>query len=194
MDERRWDLASVADGLTVSRIVLAAAIGISVAGDRLDISAVLLVVAWLTDLLDGIAARAAAGPTRLGNWDFRVDVTMGVSILVGLVIVGRVPVWVVLSAVVLLGVWARIGGNPAPAMLFMAVVYAWYLLNLFVDKPALWWLPVAAIPVVLAIDWRRFSRTILPAFFSGMAKLGDTELARERSPVLDEWAENEEAG
>jgi hypothetical protein len=194
MEERRWDLASVADGLTASRLVLAAVIGIAVASDRLDVSAVVLVIAWLTDLLDGMAARAATGPTRFGDWDFRVDVTLGMSLLVGLIIGGRVPVWVVLSAVVLLGVWARIGGNPAPAMLFMAVVYAWYLLNLFIDKPALWWVPVAAIPFVLIIDWRRFSRTILPAFFSGMAKLGDTELARERSPVLDEWAENEEPG
>lgn len=194
MNDRRFDLATVADSLTASRLLLSVIIGISVAGDRLDLSAVFLVIAWLTDLLDGKAARASTSPTRLGDWDFRVDVTMGVSILVGFVISGRAPVFVVIAAVVLLGLWARIGGNPAPAMLFMAVVYAWYLLTLFVVRPGLWWLPLAGIPVVLALDWQRFFRTIMPAFFSGMAKLGDTDLAQERSPVLDEWVESEEAG
>jgi hypothetical protein len=180
-------MARLADGLTASRVVLALIIGGAVATDRLDAAVVVLVIAWLTDLLDGILARAAPGTTRLGDWDFRVDVSLGASLLAGLVFAQRAPVWLVVGIVVLGVGWTWSTGNPAPAMLMIALAYIWFLLVLYVSRPEWWWLPFAVIPILLVLDWKRFFRVILPAFFQGLAVIAEGETP-ELPPVLDEWA------
>jgi phosphatidylglycerophosphate synthase len=180
-------MAWVADVLTASRVVLALVIGIAVATDRLSVAILVLMIAWLTDTLDGMIARASSGTTRLGDWDFRVDVSLGIAILVGLAIADRAPLWLVVGVIGLLAGWTWVTGNPAPAMLMMAVAYGWFLPVLLIDKPSFWWMPFVAIPVLLALDWRRFFTVILPAFFKGAARIGSDE-APEVAPVLDRWA------
>ena len=180
-------MAWVADVLTASRVVLALVIGLAVANDSYAVAILVLMIAWLTDTLDGMIARAATGSTRLGDWDFRVDVSLGVAILVGLAVADRVPVWLVVASVGLLAGWTWITGNPAPAMLMMAVAYGIFLPILLIDKPDFWWLPFGVIPLLLALDWRRFFTVILPAFFKGMARIGRDE-GPDAAPVLDKWA------
>jgi hypothetical protein len=165
-------MAWVADALTASRVVLALVVGVAVASESMTVAILVLMLAWLTDTLDGMIARASSGTTRLGDWDFRVDVSLGVAILLGLAFADRAPIWLVLSAIGLLAGWTWVSGNPAPAMLMMALAYGWFLPILFIDRPNFWWLPFAMIPVLLALDWKRFFRVILPAFFKGMARVG----------------------
>ena len=179
-------MAWVADVLTASRVVLALVIGVAVSNDSYGVAILVLMIAWLTDTLDGMIARASSGATRLGDWDFRVDVTLGIAILVGLAASGRAPVWLVVAVIGLLAGWTAISGNPAPAMLMMAVAYGWFLPILIVEKPSFWWMPFVTIPVLLVLDWRRFFTIILPAFFKGMARLGDD--GTDPAPVLDRWA------
>lgn len=179
-------MAWVADVLTASRVVLALVIGIAVGADRLGVAVLVLMIAWLTDTLDGMIARASSGETKLGDWDFRVDVSLGIAILVGLAVADRIPVWLVVAAIALLAGWTWITGNPAPAMLMMALAYGWFLPVLIVEKPNFWWMPFGVIPVLLLLDWRRFFTVILPAFFKGMARIGDED--PEVAPVLDRWA------
>jgi hypothetical protein len=179
-------MAWVADVLTASRVVLALVIGIAVATDRLSVAILVLMIAWLTDTLDGMIARSATGETRLGDWDFRVDVSLGFAILIGLAVADRIPVWLVVVAIGLLAGWTWRTGNPAPAMLMMALAYGWFLPVLIIDKPAFWWMPFGVIPILLLLDWRRFFRVILPAFFKGMASIGEDEA--DVAPVLDRWA------
>ncbi len=180
-------MAWVADLLTASRVILALVVGIAVSVDSWGVAIIVLLVAWSTDLLDGIIARASSGETRLGDWDFRVDVTLGIAILIGLSVSGRGPLLLVAALIVLLAGWTWVTGNPAPAMLMMAVAYGWFLPVLFLDKPTYWWLPFVAIPIILSLDWRRFFTIILPAFFKGLARLSAEESA-DSVPVLDEWA------
>ena len=180
-------MAWVADVLTASRVVLALVIGIAIASDSYGVAILVLMVAWLTDTLDGMIARASTGTARLGDWDFRVDVSLGIAILIGLSAAGRGPVWFVVVVIGLLAGWTGVTGNPAPAMLMMAVAYGWFLPILLIDKPTFWWMPFAVIPLLLALDWRRFFTVILPAFFKGMARLGRTENG-DAAPVLDRWA------
>ena len=116
-----------------------------------------------------------------------MDVSLGVAILVGLAVGDRVPVWLVVASVGLLAGWTWITGNPAPAMLMMAVAYGIFLPILLIDKPDFWWLPFGVIPLLLALDWRRFFTVILPAFFKGMARIGRDE-GPDAAPVLDKWA------
>ena len=180
-------MALFADLLTASRLVLAIVVGASLAGSEYRVAVIFLVCAWATDFFDGILARAASRPTRLGDWDFRVDVTIGIAILAGLAVADVVPAGVAIAAVLLGAGWTQLTGNPAPAMLLMALAYGWLLTLLLVDQPSLWWLPFVAIAILLILQWRRFFRTILPAFFGGMTRLAQGGDA-DTPPVLDRWA------
>ena len=179
-------MAWVADVLTASRVVLALVVGVAVANNSYGVAIPVLMIAWLTDTLDGMIARAAKGTTRLGDWDFRVDVTLGIAILIGFAADGRGPIWLVVAIIGLFAGWTFVTGNPAPAMLMMGVAYGWFLPVLLIDRPIFWWMPFAAIPILLALDWRRFFTVILPAFFKGWARIGSDE--SEVAPVLDRWA------
>ena len=180
-------LALTADILTSSRLVIAFALPAVVGTKTLDWSAALVTVAWATDFLDGQAARATDQPTRLKEWDLRVDITVAAGILVGLGIGGYTPWWLVVSTVVVLGGLSIVYENPSPAMLMVGFIYARYLWLLIDAQAMLWWLPFLAIGFLAILDWRRFTRLILPAFFKGAAAL----LRRERTglpPVIDNWA------
>ena len=179
--------AWIADALTASRVFLAVLVLVAVASGSFPAATVVLVVAWLTDLLDGRFARAAATETRLGAWDFRIDVSLGAAILIGLTFNGMASAWLVVVAIAVLAGLTVLTGNPAPAMLFLAFAYAWFLWLLLDLRPFLWWLPFAAIVVLLIVDWRRFFRVILPAFFRGLSTLGRSE-GPDAGPVLDRWA------
>lgn len=180
-------MATLADALTASRLLLAVAVGAALTGEHYRATSMLLVVAWATDYLDGLLARAARRPTKLGDWDFRVDVTLGIAILTGLAVAGVAPLWLVIAAVIV-GAGSTLGtGNPAPAMLLMALAYGLLLALLLAERPELWWLPFVAIGLLLVLDWKRFLRTILPAFFNGMANLSSRG-EEAGPPVLDDWA------
>jgi len=179
--------ALIADVLTATRAVLAVFLAVTLASGSFPIAIVVLVIAWATDLLDGRLARAAEEDTRLGDWDFRIDVSLGIAILVGLTLSGLASMWVVIAVVATLGGFTLVSGNPAPAMLLLAFAYALFLWLLLDLQPGLWWLPFASIVVLLVVDWRRFFKVILPAFFRGLATLGRSD-SPEGGPVLDRWA------
>lgn len=180
-------MALLADILTASRLGLAVVVGAALAAGEYRIAVIFLVLAWATDYFDGILARAATNPTRLGEWDFRVDVTIGIAILAGLVSAGEMPLGLAIAVVVAGAGWTQYTGNPAPAMLLMAFAYAWLLAILLRQRPDLWWLPFAAIGVLLVLQWRRFIETILPAFFKGVGRIATGEEG-DPPPVLDHWA------
>ncbi len=179
--------AQVADLLTASRVLLAMLLAVAVATSSFPTATVVLVVAWLTDLLDGRLARAATSATRLGAWDFRIDVSLGAAILVGLMLSGLGSPWLVVPAIGFLAGLTLITGNPAPSMLLLAYGYAWFLWILLDLRPLFWWLPFASILLLLVVDWHRFTTVILPAFFRGIATLGRSERP-DGGPVLDRWA------
>lgn len=179
--------AQVADALTASRVVLAMLVAMTLALGAFPAAAVVLVVAWLTDLVDGRLARSAQTPTRLGGWDFRIDVSLGAAILVGLALSGSASPWLVVPVIGVLTAVTLLTGNPSPSMLLLAFAYAWFLWLLLDRRPLLWWLPFASILMLLVIDWQRFTRVILPAFFRGIATFGRAEHP-EGGPILDLWA------
>jgi hypothetical protein len=179
--------ALIADVLTAGRVLLAMLLAVAIATDSMPSAIVILIIAWLTDLFDGRLARSASAPTRLGDWDFRVDVALGVAILVGLTFSDIASPWLVVAAVATLAGLTIMTGNPAPAMLLLAFSYSWFLWLLLDRRPSLWWLPFAAIGFLLAIDWRRFFQVILPAFFRGMSTFTRTDQP-DPDPVLDRWA------
>lgn len=180
--------AFAADALTAIRAVLAIAVIWVVAADSLGWAAAFMTLSWLTDFLDGRLARSTSHPTRLGAWDLRVDTTFGAGLLVGLGAAGHVP-WPLVIAVLGLALITLLLGNPAPGMLMQGFAYAWLLWLLVTTRPLGWWLPVVGALALMVLDWHRFTRVVLPAFFKGSAALFRSSEGRsEGGPVLDDWA------
>ncbi|HET6643714.1 MAG TPA: CDP-alcohol phosphatidyltransferase family protein [Gaiellaceae bacterium] len=73
----RAALCRAADLLRLLRLVAAPALAAVLAAGRLVIAAALLAGTWLTDALDGQAARASGIPTHLGRFDLVVDTAWG---------------------------------------------------------------------------------------------------------------------
>lgn len=179
--------AAIADALTASRLGLGLGLFWLVALDNLGWGAALLTLTWVTDFLDGRLARSTPQRTRLAAWDLRVDTTVGVGLLCGLAVANHIPWAVVIGMLALASVTAMLG-NPAPAMVMLGVVYGFFMWMLLLGRPLGWWLPFASGAVIGIIDWHRFTKVILPAFFRGIAALALGKPARALDPVLDEWA------
>lgn len=96
--------ALLADCLTLSRVFasgILAWLGLAYGREKLTVAALILLVAWTTDQLDGWAARRSKTPTRLGHYDFVFDLTLYPGILIYLVAAGFVPVGPVVAFVIL---------------------------------------------------------------------------------------------
>lgn len=90
MDKRQ----RIPDWLTASRVIVALAIlGLIPAGpEALDTVAVLLLLGWTTDMLDGrLAHRWGKGPTWIGEHDFQIDMLMVLASAVYLTATRLVP-------------------------------------------------------------------------------------------------------
>jgi phosphatidylglycerophosphate synthase len=164
-------MALVADLLTLSRALIAIGLIAALSGRHLSTVAILISLAWLTDLLDGRAARAGAGGTRLGGWDLGVDTTVGVGALVGLLIAGAIPSWLAWGALLLLGVPFVILRHPTLSMILQAIAYAGVLALLWSEAGGIRWVPPVTIVTILVVGFNRFRTTTLPTFFSGFLEL-----------------------
>jgi len=186
--ENAWmNRAVAADALTVSRLGLGLGLFWLVALDNLGWGAGLVFLTWVTDFLDGRLARSTPHRTRLAAWDFRVDTTVGVGLACGLAIADHIPWTVVIGMLVLAAVTAVLG-NPAPAMVMMGVVYGFFMWMLLLHRPLGWWLPFVGGVMIGIIDWHRFTRVIMPAFFKGLAALVRGRSPIPRGPAIDDWA------
>jgi phosphatidylglycerophosphate synthase len=160
--------AVAADALTVGRVVLAVVlVAVVGSGDRWRTGAVVLSLAWFTDLADGRLARRAGAGTRFGAWDIYADVTVGAGLVAGLVVARQVaPVWGVVEALLVVAFAAS--RNTSFGMIAQAVAYGLFLFELAaVASPGLW-IVVGSIAVIAAVDLRRLFGFVLPTFFSGL--------------------------
>ena len=164
-------MALTADILTAARGLIAFTLIASLAERRLTATAVLISLAWLTDLLDGRVARAGSTETRLGNWDLEVDTLVGAAVLVGLQMGGAIPSWLMWGTLLLLGIPFLILRRPTLAMALQAIAYASLLKLLWTEAGTARWLPPITIAAIMFIDFERFRTITLPAFFSGFLEL-----------------------
>ncbi len=163
-------LGFAADALTLGRLIVAVAL-IPVLGARLmALGAGLLGAAWMSDFLDGRAARASAGRTRLGDVDLWADTLVGAGAVVGFTVWGWVPTVVGLGLCVFLLAAFVLTRNEAMSMLLQATGYALVLWRTWRDghTVSLWWL-LTIVAVIAVVNGRIFWERSLPTFLSGMA-------------------------
>lgn len=163
-------LGLAADGLTLWRFIVAVALIPILETRRLVLGAGLLGTAWISDFLDGRAARASQGRTRLGEVDLFADTLVGAGAVLGFTAWGWVPPVLGLGLTVLLLTTFALSRNEAMSMLLQATGYALVLWRTWQDghAVALWWL-LSIIAVIAVVNRRIFWERSLPTFLGGMA-------------------------
>jgi len=157
----------IADGLTGVRLVIGLGLIPVLWDSHLSAAAVLLSMAWITDLLDGRFARRAGVEGRLGRWDMEIDTAVGAGLLIGMVGPQIVPLWAAAAAIVVLG-GLFVAGNLAAAMLLQLAAYLPFIGKLWADRPPAWWLPLATVAAIGTIDRHRLVRVNIPNFLQGL--------------------------
>jgi len=163
-------LGFAADVLTLGRLIVAVALVPVLEARLMALGAGLLGSAWISDFLDGRAARASAGRTRLGDVDLWADTLVGAGAVVGFTVWGWVPTVVGLGLCVFLLAAFVLTRNEAMSMLLQATGYALVLWRTWRDGHtiSLWWL-LTIIAVIAVVNGRIFWERSLPNFLSGMA-------------------------
>jgi phosphatidylglycerophosphate synthase len=165
----------VADGLTSVRLFLGIGLiwlGMSHGEAAFPLAAILLMLSWTTDALDGPVARRSGlqYQTWIGDHDLEIDMFVGLGVLLYLYFGGFIVLVVTLVYLVAWGTVFLAWGHPRSfGMLFQAPVYGWFIWVAFhVYPPAGAWLSIWVI-IAVVITWPRFPQEIVPGFLSGLA-------------------------
>lgn len=164
----RDTLAVTADALTAFRLLAAGALVFMIPAEELTGVAVLLGIAWLTDLFDGRLARKSKSPTRLGRWDALADTAVGAGLVVGLQLGGVLAPWAAIGALLVFGALG-IAGNVAALMILQLVGFVPTLWLLWTERPTLWWFPAVTALTIGVVDWRRLVFINIRGFLRGVA-------------------------
>lgn len=165
-----FDAKIIADLITAGRGLLGfvmIGLGFTQGEVALPIVAALMLLDWTGDFVDGGIARRSRHPrhTWIGDSDIYVDAWMSVCLGIYLVSAGlvssAVAFWYTLAWVAVL--W-RFGMEKNLLMLAQTPIYLWFVIVTLRLEPMMGnWL-VAWVVVALAINWRRFSKEIVPTF------------------------------
>ncbi|GAB4464840.1 MAG: hypothetical protein Kow0070_26970 [Anaerolineales bacterium] len=171
------DAKLVADLITAARGLLGVMmvwLGFTYGREALPIVVILMLLDWTGDFVDGGVARLSRNPRRtwIGDSDLYIDLT--VSICLGIYLVAAGFVRLTFGILYLLGwivlLW-RFGLDRNLLMLVQAPIYLWLILTALRLVPEMGnWL-VLWVLIATAINWRRFSREIVPKFVNGMLSL-----------------------
>ncbi len=171
------DVKTIADTLTAGRFLLALVIfwlGLEVGQSALPTVTLVLVLGWVSDLLDGALARRALKRrhTWLGDNDLSVDVCVALGLLYYLTLSRYVSPAVALSYVLIAGALIWHFRSRALAMAAQAPVYVILLYLALRDARPYGALAVGYILLVTIVTWPRFPKTVVPEFLKGMQELG----------------------
>jgi hypothetical protein len=171
------DAKMVADLITATRGLLGLAIiwlGIIQGSQALPMVVFLMLLDWTGDFADGGIAHRSRHPrrTRIGDSDIYID--LFVSVCLGIYLLQSGFVELTLGFLYLLGwgviLW-RFGLDKNLLMLVQAPIYFYFILTALRVLPDIGSWLVIWVLVATAINWRRFTREIIPRFIAGMRSL-----------------------
>lgn len=172
-----FDAKLVADLITAGRGLLGFVmiyLGFAQGTEALPIVATLMLLDWTGDFVDGGIAKRSRHRRRtwIGDADIYVDLFMSICLGIYLIAAGFIGFvlgfWYILGWILL--IW-RFGLDKNLLMLAQAPIYLWFILTALRVIPGSGTWLVLWVLVALAINWRRFSRDIVPKFIDGMASL-----------------------
>jgi hypothetical protein len=171
------DAKMVGDFITASRGVLGLIIvwlGFTQEEGALPAIVFLMLLDWTGDFVDGSIAHRSRHPrrTRIGDSDIYIDLFVSICLGIYLVNAGyvgfTVGFWYAIGWVLLF--W-RFGLDRNLLMLAQNPIYLWFIIVSVRLVPEMGSWLVYWVLVALAINWRRFSRDIVPKFISGVRDL-----------------------
>jgi phosphatidylglycerophosphate synthase len=164
----------VADLLTFSRLPIALIIGwagVTLGPEGLEFTAWLLMLSWMTDVMDGSIARRAQGEvhTWIGDRDLEFDVIQSCGVLIYLLAAGFLDLRI---AGLYLVLWALIfwrwGFMRSLGMLVQAPIYGYFISIALGHATRVGLVTVLWVMAVTALTWPKFPREVVPGFLSGM--------------------------
>jgi hypothetical protein len=171
------DAKLIADLITIARGFLGVMmvwLGLTQGRDALPGVVLLMLLDWTGDFVDGGIARRSHRPrhTWIGDSDLYIDLLVSVGLGIYLVAAGFVgfPFSLFYIFFWILLLW-RFGLDRNLLMLIQAPIYLWLILTALrlIPETGLWlvlWVLAATF-----LNWRRFSRQIVPQFVGGMLSL-----------------------
>jgi phosphatidylglycerophosphate synthase len=156
-------LAIVADLLTLSRVAAAGILvwlGITAGASGVGAAALVTVLAWTTDQLDGWVARRSPTPTRLGPYDFPIDVVFYAGIVTYMTTAGFVPLGVSLGFVVLAVIAWLVTRRKAVGILALRIVDLTCAAVIFRYAPAIGVLLLVWVAALAVIYRRRLAERV----------------------------------
>jgi hypothetical protein len=186
---------TLADALTALRFGLAwniLRLGMSEGADALSTVTMVLLLAWITDVLDGpLARRDPTGRhTWIGDRDLEVDISVSIGVLTYLVLAGFVSPTIALGYG--LGCAVLLGQTRSRhlAWAVQAPPYAAIILFALRDVPNYGLIAVGYVVLIVVATWPRFPRVVVPQFLAGVRDLAkpaemDRELPVEEPMVVE---------
>jgi cardiolipin synthase (CMP-forming) len=188
----------VADGLTVTRCVLALCLvwlGFSQGADGFPLAVMVLLAAWITDVLDGPLARRSGTKTQtwVGAHDIFVDTAMGVATLVYLQRAGFVDGRVAIAYLLTWGIvfWRLRRLPKAFGALFQGPIYLWFIWTSLQQAPEVGVLLVLYGVVYIVSTWKQLVHRLVPEFFHGLHDGLTTPSGTEQ---MDDGTDHSDAG
>lgn len=172
-----FDAKLVADFITAGRGMLGFVmiwLGFTQGMDALPVIVGLMLLDWTGDFVDGTIAHRSRNPRRtwIGDSDIYVDFFMSIALGIYMIAAGFVGFalgfWYILGWILVL--W-RFGLDKNLLMLAQTPIYLWLILTALrlIPESGVWL--ILWVLVALTINWRRFSRDIVPKFIHGIASM-----------------------
>ncbi len=132
-----------------------------------------LLVAWITDVLDGPLARCdpRGVHTWIGDHDLAADLTVALGVWIYLVLTGFISPWLAGAYVLIVAAALYRFGSAHLAWGVQALPYVAMIWTAWRVAPPYGVLLVAWIGLAVIATWPRFPRQTLPEFLGGMRDL-----------------------
>ena len=165
----------IADLLTITRVLLGigiAALGIIGGKEALPLVVVALVLAWLTDLVDGAFARRDPdpAPSWLSEHDAKADMTVGLGVMGYLMLSGYVALWLG-GLIILAAIAVRIWHSRGLAFPFYAISFVFLGVVIWQQQPNRFLIIGAYLLIIIILRRRRLRDEYLPEFFDAVSSL-----------------------
>lgn len=168
----RW-LADAVTWLRVGIALALAGLGLARPPDLLVLAAVLMVLDWTGDILDGVLARRgpAGAHSWIGDHDLQVDMLVAAGLLACLAEAGYVhPVLAAGYLAVGLAVFWSVGRSRWLGMLLQAPIYGGLIVLSVLAAPLAAALMLGWIAAAVAVTWPRLLTQVVPGFLAGLPR------------------------
>lgn len=169
-------VADMLSSLRVCIAILLICVGVFVGVEALPIAAVLLLISWTSDSIDGPIARHShfQSQTWIGDHDLEIDMSATLGLLIYMLAASYVEMWVgILYLLVWMLVFWRYGMLSGLGKAFQAPIYGWFIVIALRHAQPYGIALIGWILIALLITWPKFPESIIPDFLSGFKRIDD---------------------